>query len=108
MEERLKQWLKALKFNESTISMLLGGLVVVVVGVLIYNYFTSDSLELATTVSLALFCVVIFAAVFGTWIPLVLNKYKIDPALATGPFITTANDVFSILLYFYIGFLLYN
>ena len=41
MEDRLKEWLKTIKLNESTISMLLGGLVVVVVGVLIYNYFTS-------------------------------------------------------------------
>ncbi|NQY68095.1 MAG: magnesium transporter [Flavobacteriales bacterium] len=73
-----------------------------------YNYVFSDSIELAITVSTALFCVVIFAAVFGTWIPLILDKYKIDPALATGPFITTANDVLSIFLYFYIGQLMYS
>jgi nucleoid-associated protein YgaU len=41
MEKQLKKWLKSLKLNESTISMILGGLVVVVVGILIYNYFTS-------------------------------------------------------------------
>jgi len=68
-----------------------------------YNYFFSDSLTLAIIISAALFVVIIFAAVFGTYIPLILDKYKIDPALATGPFITTANDVFSIFLYFYIG-----
>ena len=38
---------------------------------------------------------------------LVLNKFKIDPALATGPFITTANDVFGLLLYFLMGWLMY-
>lgn len=47
MEDQLKQWLKTLKLNESTISMLLGGLVVVVVGILIYNYFTTVDQDLA-------------------------------------------------------------
>ena len=45
MEEALKKWLKNLKLNESTISMILGGLVVVVVGILIYNYFTNVGKE---------------------------------------------------------------
>ena len=45
------------------------------------------------TVSISLMAVIIFAALFGTFVPLALNKYKIDPALATGPFITTVNDV---------------
>ena len=43
------------------------------------------------------------AAVFGTFIPLTLKKYKIDPALATGPFITTVNDVLGLFIYFWIG-----
>jgi len=54
-----------------------------------------------------LFVVIIFAGVFGTLIPLLLDKYKIDPALATGPFITTINDVVGLLLYFTIGWLIY-
>ena len=45
MEKQLKKWLKNLKLNESTISMILGALVVVVVGILIYNYFTSVGKE---------------------------------------------------------------
>jgi magnesium transporter len=57
-------------------------------------------------VSLSLFTVIIFAAILGTIIPLVLNKYKIDPALATGPFITTLNDVIGLFIYFTIGMLL--
>jgi magnesium transporter len=40
---------------------------------------------------------------FGTFIPLTLDKYKIDPALATGPFITTINDVLGLFIYFLIG-----
>lgn len=67
---------------------------------LIYNLIFSDSYALSMAVSASLFCVIIIAAVFGTWIPLVLHQYKIDPALATGPFITTANDVLGLLLYF--------
>ena len=46
MEKQLKKWLKNLKLNESTISMVLGALVVVVVGILIYNYFTSIGKEI--------------------------------------------------------------
>lgn len=55
------------------------------------------------TVSISIMAVIIFAALFGTFIPLALNKYKIDPALATGPFITTVNDVLGLFIYFMIG-----
>ena len=58
---------------------------------------------LSATVSIALLAVIIFAALFGTFIPLTLDKYKIDPALATGPFITTVNDVLGLFIYFLIG-----
>ena len=58
---------------------------------------------LCATVSIALLAVIIFAALFGTFVPLTLDKYKIDPALATGPFITTVNDVLGLFIYFLIG-----
>ncbi len=58
---------------------------------------------LSATVSIALLAVIIFAALFGTFVPLTLDKYKIDPALATGPFITTVNDVLGLFIYFLIG-----
>lgn len=58
---------------------------------------------LTYTVSVALFSIVIFASIFGTTIPLLLNRLKIDPALATGPFITTANDIIGLLIYMYIS-----
>jgi len=61
------------------------------------------SLALSFTVSISLFAVIVFAAVFGTFIPLTLEKYNIDPALATGPFITTVNDVLGLFIYFMIG-----
>jgi magnesium transporter len=67
-----------------------------------------ENQTLAIVVSISLFVVIFFAAIMGTLIPLVLNKYKIDPALATGPFITTLNDVTGLFIYFTIGMLLYN
>lgn len=61
---------------------------------------------LALTVAVALFAVIIVAALVGTFVPLLLNRYKIDPALATGPFITTLNDITGLMIYFYIGHLI--
>jgi magnesium transporter len=56
----------------------------------------------------ALVLVIIFAGLFGTLVPLMLDKYKIDPALATGPFITTMNDIVGLFIYFSIGHLMYS
>jgi magnesium transporter len=75
--------------------------------IFIYNFFFSDSLTLSIIVSVSLLSVIVFAAIFGTFVPLMLDKYKIDPALATGPFITTVNDVFGLFLYLFIGYLMY-
>lgn len=68
-----------------------------------YNIFFADDLTLTFTVSLSLLVVIIFAAVLGTLIPLMLNKMKFDPALATGPFITTMNDIMGLFIYFLMG-----
>ncbi len=59
--------------------------------------------SLSITVSIALLCVIVFAALFGTFVPLMLDRYKIDPALATGPFITTVNDIIGLMIYFAVG-----
>jgi len=75
--------------------------------ILIYNLFASDSLDLSYTVSISLFAVILFAAMFGTLVPLMLSKYKIDPALATGPFITTVNDILGLFIYFMVGRMFY-
>lgn len=64
------------------------------------------SWNLSLTVSLALIVVIIFAALFGTFVPLTLDRFKVDPALATGPFITTANDIIGLIIYFEIGVLM--
>ncbi len=63
--------------------------------------------NLSVTVSLALIAVIIFAALFGTFVPLTLDRFKIDPALATGPFITTANDIIGLIIYFGIGMVMF-
>lgn len=55
------------------------------------------------TVSTSLLTVIVFASLFGTFIPLMLDRFKVDAALATGPFITTANDVIGLIIYFQIG-----
>ena len=74
----------------------------------LYNFFISKNLALTLTVSTSLFVVIIFAALFGTIIPLLLNRLKIDPALATGPFITTMNDIMGLFIYFLMGRVLYS
>lgn len=76
--------------------------------VFIYNLLFTDSFALTITVSLALLSVIIFASLFGTLVPLALNKWKIDPAVATGPFITTSNDIIGLIIYFSIGRLMYG
>ena len=67
-----------------------------------------ESPVLGIVVSLSIFTVMLFAAIFGTLIPLLLDKYNIDPARATGPFITTLNDVLGFFIYLTIGVLLYG
>lgn len=71
--------------------------------VFIYNLIFSDSFALTLTVSISLMIVIVFASLFGTLVPLALNRFKIDPALATGPFITTVNDVLGLFFYLMIG-----
>ncbi|MEZ7967693.1 MAG: magnesium transporter, partial [Flavobacteriales bacterium] len=84
----------------------LNGVILALV-ILAFNLRFGDSLALSYTVSIALFCVIIFASLFGTLTPLVLDKLNIDPALATGPFITTANDIVGLFIYFIIGRMMY-
>ncbi|MFO7754656.1 MAG: magnesium transporter [Bacteroidales bacterium] len=76
--------------------------------IFVYNLFVSDSFALTLTVSSALLAVIIFAALFGTSIPLILDRLKVDPAVATGPFITTMNDIVGLFIYMIIGRALYG
>ncbi|AZJ34612.1 magnesium transporter [Tenacibaculum singaporense] len=60
-------------------------------------------ITIASAISSSLFAVIIVAGLVGTFIPLFLDKKGVDPAIATGPFITTSNDIFGILIYFWIA-----
>ncbi|TXI78707.1 MAG: magnesium transporter [Flavobacteriales bacterium] len=72
------------------------------------NFALEQSQALTYTVSIALFTVILTAAMFGTVIPLLMDRLKVDPALATGPFVTTLNDIFGLLTYFSVGHLMYG
>lgn len=77
--------------------------------VLIWGYaFLIEDWQLAATVSLALLTVILCASFLGTFVPLTMNRFKINPALATGPFVTTLNDIIGITIYFLTGRLLYT
>ncbi len=65
-----------------------------------YTFLSKGDLWVSIAISVALFTVIIFAGLIGTSVPIVLHKRGIDPALATGPFITTSNDICGILIYF--------
>ena len=68
---------------------------------ILFGFAINQELILSLTVSISMIGVIIIAALVGTFIPIILNKRGIDPAIATGPFITTANDIFGIFLFFY-------
>ena len=76
--------------------------------IMIYNVMFGNPSELSITVSVAMLTVIVVASILGTFIPLTLNRFKIDPALATGPFITTMNDITGMFIYFLIGRLMYG
>ena len=76
--------------------------------IMLITYMLGYPSAIFLTVSISLMAVIIFAALFGTFVPLTLNKYKIDAALATGPFITTVNDVLGLFIYFSIAKLFMN
>jgi magnesium transporter len=78
------------------------------IALLLYGLIAEDSLSLSLTISTALLTVVVIAAVLGAFIPMFLNSLKIDPALATGPFITTTNDLLGLGIYFFIGRMMYG
>ncbi|MES2798603.1 MAG: magnesium transporter [Bacteroidota bacterium] len=97
MGKRLSKEIMVALLNALVLSLLIFG---------IATWF--ETMTLGIVVSISLFTVIIFAATMGTIIPLVLDKYKIDPAVATGPFITTLNDVTGLFIYFTIGMLLFS
>ena len=88
-------------FKETLLSILNG--VILAILLFLFIYFWKGDTNIALALSVALVAVVIVAGIIGTFIPLFLNKRGIDPAIATGPFITTSNDIFGILIYFMVA-----
>ena len=71
--------------------------------VILFGVVTQQPTDVSLTIALSMLCVIIVSAIIGTFVPIVLNRKGIDPAIATGPFITTSNDIFGIFLFFYIA-----
>ncbi len=74
------------------------GILVVLFGALVDQEFV-----VSFTIALSMLSVIIIASLIGTFVPIILDRKGIDPAIATGPFITTSNDIFGIFLFFYIA-----
>jgi magnesium transporter len=70
---------------------------------IIFGWIIDQDFILSLTVAGSMMGVIIVAALIGTFVPIILNKQGIDPAIATGPFITTSNDIFGIYLFFFIA-----
>lgn len=71
--------------------------------VMVFGFFQDFNLKFSLTIALSLVVVIILASLIGTFVPIILDKKGIDPAVATGPFITTSNDIFGIFIFFYIA-----
>jgi len=80
----------------------LNGLILAVF-LFIFIWIFKGDIQTALAISISLVVVIIVAGLIGTFVPLFLNKRGVDPAIATGPFITTSNDIFGILIYFMIA-----
>ena len=99
--DQIKGGLISRLIKEISLTLLNGiilSLIIIVFGLLI-----NQSLDMSITISVSMILVIIVAALIGTSVPIILKKFGIDPAIATGPFITTGNDVIGILLFFYIA-----
>ena len=81
---------------------LLNGIILSLI-IIVFGLLINQSLDMSITISVSMILVIIVAALIGTSVPIILEKFGIDPAIATGPFITTGNDVIGILLFFYVA-----
>ena len=88
-------------FKETLLSIMNG----VILAIFLFGFivFWQDKIDVALAISISLVVVIIISGIVGTFIPMFLEKRGIDPAIATGPFITTSNDIFGILIYFLVA-----
>jgi magnesium transporter len=84
-------------FKETAVALINAAIISLIV--FVYNYFTLGDQNITLSVSISLFAVVMFASTFGTLVPLILDKLNINPAIATGPFISITNDIIGMLIY---------
>ena len=94
----LKQFSKNYLTKELSVAMISG--LIISTFLFLYHSLMYGEYLVGLAISISMVVVILFAATLGTLVPLFLHKKKIDPAIATGPFITTTNDVFGIMIYF--------
>ncbi len=102
--EAEKDKLKKIILKESTAGIILGLISSAIVFSVAYSAY--KNIVLAMIIAFALLIAISWAAFFGTITPIIFSRYKIDPAAASGPFITTLNDIGGILIYFGLAALL--
>lgn len=71
--------------------------------VILFGFIVGQDKLVSLTIAISMLSVIIVAALIGTFVPIILDRKGIDPAIATGPFITTSNDIFGIFLFFYLS-----
>ena len=81
---------------------LINGVILALI-VFVFGFYQKFDINVSLTLSISLVVVIIISSLVGTFVPLILNKRGIDPAVATGPFITTSNDIFGIFIFFFIA-----
>lgn len=96
ISRRLSKELRVALLNGVVAACVLGVAILLIAQV----YPLTRPVELAGTAALSLVLVIVLATCIGASIPLLLEHLKIDPAIATGPFITTSNDIMGILIFF--------
>jgi magnesium transporter len=87
--------------KEVSLSLISGSVLGILV--ILFGFITGMELKFSFTVAISMLIVIIVASLIGTFVPIILDKRNIDPAIATGPFITTSNDIFGIFLFFFIA-----
>jgi magnesium transporter len=95
------------RFSKTLLVATLNGLALASL-VFVLNFFIMGDVILSLVVAIALFSVVVLSSFMGTITPLILDRFNINPAVASGPFITTANDIIGLAVYFSIAYLLYQ
>jgi len=91
------------EFSLSLINGIILAIILLIIGHFMGNIIHGFTFKMSLVVSISLVAVIILASIIGTFVPLILHKKNIDPAVATGPFITTSNDIFGIFIFFTIA-----